>query len=465
MLFQNFTPYDALDYEMLDQFDTAFHVVVCKTAYQLLPAEADEAENAGNAGKFAAAGLRPLLPPDPAALLCDQDQYAGAMNASTVIRESDLAPYKPRCDVIVHGHAHAPQGVPVWQFQVRLQVLPAALPGTASQADALIDKTLCIDAPRVLVPDGVGVSGGSVGNGWHEQRRGNITQLALEWEAACGGQCRVNQGEPDGQTLLRNIRDAGGAGGAGEWAAFCLSEDERASHPDAERPLAEQALAHRVNETNPIGSGWAEPWFLRLKQPAAWPLPAIHYPNDRLDAERFAAALAGLRDWPAPAGTACVGRAWQPRRNQIGPVEQKPHYASGEYPRLPESFDFGYWNSAPRDQQCAHLQGGETLLLHNLCAPDARFARTDAQGNTVLRLTLPGLRPYLLVSDSAARLGVRPLIIDTVWLAPDLARLELTWRALIPTAVQPEQCSLYAANTEQQHADLADLLQRSRHGA
>ncbi|MFK7991852.1 MAG: DUF2169 domain-containing protein [Sandaracinaceae bacterium] len=50
------------------------------------------------------------------------DDYFGEVNVTSVSRESDLAPFKPRTDLVVVGDAHAPGGRPTasWIAEVRM---------------------------------------------------------------------------------------------------------------------------------------------------------------------------------------------------------------------------------------------------------------------------------------------------------------------------------------------------------
>ncbi|MBD2790351.1 DUF2169 domain-containing protein, partial [Xenorhabdus sp. DI] len=116
MEFRNLTPFAVMNYSMLDMEDVEHHVAVMKIGYQLLP---------DRAGQCTAE----LLPAPP---LCVQDEYRGAMNASQVLQESDLAPFKPRCDIIVNGTAYAPDGQPCTEMPVSLTV-------TDRQGQTLLD--------------------------------------------------------------------------------------------------------------------------------------------------------------------------------------------------------------------------------------------------------------------------------------------------------------------------------------
>lgn len=52
------------------------------------------------------------------------DTFAGLPGLSAPLVETDFAPRKPRCDVLLHGHCHAPDGRPATRVAVGLRVGP-----------------------------------------------------------------------------------------------------------------------------------------------------------------------------------------------------------------------------------------------------------------------------------------------------------------------------------------------------
>ena len=91
MKFTNATSHPALAFEGLDQLGQSFHVVVMRQTYtwneQGVLILADEQD--------------PLRLEDE--LTDPNDLMSG------VVEESDLAHYKPKCDVIIKGHAYVPK--------------------------------------------------------------------------------------------------------------------------------------------------------------------------------------------------------------------------------------------------------------------------------------------------------------------------------------------------------------------
>jgi len=119
MEFHNLTPFPALAFEGLDQHGLEFHVVVMRATYDIT------------------ADLE-LQPADEQQPLAVCDEYFGEMNTSSVRQESDLAQYKPNCDVIVIGSAYAPGHKPVPRFEAGIRIS-----GSVS-----LDKRLAVTGPR-----------------------------------------------------------------------------------------------------------------------------------------------------------------------------------------------------------------------------------------------------------------------------------------------------------------------------
>ncbi|MDN2679497.1 DUF2169 domain-containing protein [Janthinobacterium sp. SUN033] len=377
LLFDNRTPHAASQFDMLDQFGEAFHVVVARMGYMLGPCGAD--------------GLASLLPMARQSPLATQDLHLDDDTQAGTVQESDFAPYKPGCDVIVNGVAHAPRGQAMPQFLVNLKV--------QSEKKTLIDKTLQVCGERAFRKKAVLtrlVQGcariATVGllrpNPWQLSAPVAFLQLPLHYAYAYGGQCRIA-------------------------ADDCT------------------AAAHDSCQANPLGRGFARHWYLDGKHIDELPAPRITQPSLPCTAAQFWQG-AGGKELPPPAGLAVIGRGWLPRRALAGNIVVKDQWDADDIPALPEDFDFAYWNSTPPDQQCPHLAGLEQFTLTNLCRHDHRSARIDPRGNTVLRFSLPRQVLCLLLADKNDQLLVRRLAIDTVLVDPEAATVELVWRAIVP---------------------------------
>ena len=92
MEFRNLTPFSVMEYAMDDKHNERHRVVAMKSGFRLL--QDDDGQ------------WHTQLMENPSLPLCIEDEFAGEMNRSPVLRESDLAPLKPACDVIVRGTAY-----------------------------------------------------------------------------------------------------------------------------------------------------------------------------------------------------------------------------------------------------------------------------------------------------------------------------------------------------------------------
>lgn len=104
------SPFEPFWFKSRDASGAAFDVVVVKATFDIVDDQ------------------RLKIARDQAPV-CVADAYYGAPNESSVEHESDLAPHKPRADVVVLGDAHAPgdEAAPSWPVEVRLDEHRAAL--------------------------------------------------------------------------------------------------------------------------------------------------------------------------------------------------------------------------------------------------------------------------------------------------------------------------------------------------
>lgn len=286
---RNHTRYPSQYFQMLDIQDQVFHVVASRVTYDMRRADTTHAT---------------LLEADAQTPLCDSDAYYGEVNESSVIQESDFAPYKPKCDVIfAHAVAHAPA---------------PADPHAAALERFLVSVRIGDWQKRLAVTGARTLRRRS--DKWVLADSQPVTQVPIRYEYAFGG---TNQWP---QTLK-----------AGE-------EAERLIHYGS----------------NPIGRGFADSQWLEKSR-----VEEIHAPQIEVFDEPFTEAAANRQDYPS-VGLGAVGRWWLPRRLKAGTYDQA--WKETRWPRLPKDFDFGYWNCAPEDQQIAYPEGGEEIVLENLHA-------------------------------------------------------------------------------------------------
>ena len=424
--FDNRTDFDALHLDTIDQNGVAFHVLVAKTAYSLGPHDAD-----GNAS---------LVALDESAKLYTEDRYFEGDIERSVRHESDLAPYKPRCDVVVIADAHAPHGRAARRFKVSLHVQRPDRPAPRRPGEVLVNKTLIVTGERQLRRRAAPVrlllgALNRLSLGMVRLSPYRLTSpepartVPLRYEFAQGGQCRVEPDAAGARRIPKKVR---------------LTPDRQAQYSPEPAPIA-----HDSCQLNPVGRGFSRRWFLGAARVKSLPAPRVEYPDAPFTPARFWQATLGK---PAllPAGLGYVGRGWLPRRELVGQFDSKDTWGQDEIPALPKNFDFRYWNGAPDDQQCAHLEGGERFTLTNLCAADAAYASLDEGGNSRLAFVLPQQSLFLLGSDESGAVAAMPLSIDTVVVDVEGGVVELVWRrCLVADGEFADVRLLHAATPEQ----------------
>ena len=425
MQFINHTPFPALAFAGVDQRGQAFHVVALRQTLTW-----------NETGKLVFA--------DQQEPLCESDEFFGEDLQGSVRQESDLCPYKPRCDVIVNASAHPPHarnGKPQSRFAVRLEVRRSA-------SECLIDKTLTVTGARSFVrrPGLLRLSAALVKLGtlgmvgppsWRLTTPGSVQTVPVRLEQAFGGQCRIEADSPVAGKVPKKYR---------------VAPEQGTARPDAGgTPMAHDAFA-----ANPAGRGFARDWYLDAIGADRVPAPQIEYPQHPVTSSHFIKACGGKLDAEAPlvAGLGVRPKGYPERAKLVGTVDE--HFIHSPA-ALPEDFDFGVWNAAWPDQQTDALRGDEIIELTNLCAPDTPAASPDALGNHVLRLALPGHLPFVLVRFENGSIGELAARLDTVLLDPEQNRLTCVWRATM--APRPQVRALEARMLTR-----AEVEQKAPHG-
>lgn len=424
----NHTPFPALAMEGGDQYDHEFHVLVLRQTLSFGHGELGYA--------------------DKQVPLCETDEFFGNPASSSVRQESDLCQYKPKCDIIVNATAHAIPGKATRRLEVRLLVLqpdgfvasePEQARAKPSSAKRLIDKRLWVYGEREFKRKLwlVRLAQWSVKwatltmlrpPAWKLTRAKPFTALPLRYEFAYGGQCRVNGGDKAARKVRRKN---------------LLTPQQRANSVDRAAIPAQQAIAHTVFDPNPFGRGFAQAWAVKARSDKAIPAPRIERIGGLVTARQFSrwltasdtAAKTVREHVPLQnvAGYGVRSKCHPGRSRLLGTVDA--NFVQSQAP-LPKDFDPAYWNAAPPDQQLEFLRGGETFELANLCAPDTPGATADANGNTILRLTLPRHECFVRLEVEHAEALDAPMHIDTVIVEPDERRLTLVWRLTVAKLTQ-----------------------------
>ena len=406
---RNLSVFDHLVFSALDTDDEMHDVVVVKGAYALGPT-ADPSQGTSLA----------LKPAPEASVICVVDAYFGEANTSSVRTESDLAPFKPKCDVVVVGSAYSPSGQPVQRVTVGIEIDDGA-------GRSKLSHRLAICGPRDLVKHtglerSVTVLARSLGGDvpdWFLDEPGAFLDMPLRYEMAFGGELKVSAEDVAAERLKSDER---------------LSDEVRTKHPAG----AAAPVAHTVCRCNPLGCGFVETWHVRATRATRYPAPRIEAVGAPLSAELLQ-ALAGGRSQcgsdPAltPQGFGVVTKAWQPRLKLAGTFDET--WRTSRAPFLPKDFDMAYWNGAHPAMQCSYLYGGEIVTLTNLMASGSPGTRRGPADETIADFRIPAAELALRTKFDDGRVICALLPIDTFVIDLDAALVHLAWRIRIPSGV------------------------------
>jgi hypothetical protein len=225
---RNHTRYPSQYFQMMDTEDEIFHVLVSRLSYDLNRLDADGA---------------PMLAEQQAPLV-DADQFHGQPNTSSCIQESDFAPYKPKCDILLaHAIAHAPQGKPHQRWPVGLRI-------------GDWQKHLQVTGPRRIKRALLG---------WSVTEPEKALQVPLCWEHAYGGTCQWPQQLKEGQKPQIKAQHPGNPIGSG-WIDKAWSRKSDASQISApqieafNQPFGERqvnAMSYPAIGVSPVGRWWS----------------------------------------------------------------------------------------------------------------------------------------------------------------------------------------------------------------
>ncbi len=288
---RNHTPYPSQYFQMMDVGDEVFHVIATRITYDLRQLDPDGTPRM-------AERQSPLI---------DADQFHGDPASSSCIQESDFAPYKPKCDVILaHASAYAPQGRTQRRWPVGVCI-------------GQWHKLLTVTGPRYIERTRLG---------WKVTEPELATEVVLRWESAFGGTCR--------------------------WPLHLRQGQE----PELWSPHA----------ANPIGVGWVDRQWLDKAQVADVDAPQLEvfkqpFDSEAANAMRYPTVGVGpLGRWWSPrrqlAGT--YDQAWKETRWPKLPLDfdfgywnAAPEDQQIDYPRGGEEVILGGLMPGGQALQCA----------------------------------------------------------------------------------------------------------------
>lgn len=173
---RNHTAFPSQYFQMLDVSDQVFHVMVCRQTYDLRRVDSE--------GHLQLAEIQTPL--------ATTDQFYGEINKSSVIQESDFAPYKPKCDVLfTYTYAHAPGGQPLTRWPVAVRI-------------GSWEKRFTVTGSRMLKRSETG--------SWYLSEPTPTLQVPICYERAYGGTCQWPLTAKEPELLYREERNPLGYG-------------------------------------------------------------------------------------------------------------------------------------------------------------------------------------------------------------------------------------------------------------
>lgn len=437
MKFTNTTIHPALAYQGLDQLAQEFHVVVMRQTYT-----------------WNEKGL--LILDDEQDPLRMDDQLVDAEDLmSGVVEESDLAHYKPKCDVIIKGHAYAPkqrQNKDRFTASIQLQtpdykILAEPIAATKyafvdqrskktaqdhyEEGQVLMDKTLTILSPRYLFNDSI------TNNSYYKLHiEPTSSKVSLNPSSSFGGYSLIE----DSHSALKYINKN-----------ELIPEEKR---DRIKLNSYHGAIAYLQEDSfNPAGTGYRSALYHKYMQPPRIKLSQIHYPDLLISESIVNQVVRNKMDYDCHnrlvAGFGIRAKSHPERSKLVGTMNQDFIESHDPYPK---GFNFAYWNSTYPDQQTEFLTGHEWLNLTNLCTPNTTAAKVDNKGNTVLRLYLPETIAYVVLTSNHPQIMATelPLRLDTVIISPDVQKVNLVWRGMIISDYQPKEVILKTIDKDEQ---------------
>ncbi|MDR1424184.1 MAG: DUF2169 domain-containing protein [Azoarcus sp.] len=224
---RNRTRFPAQYFQAVDVHDEIFHILVSRVSHDLEKPDAK--------------GMPTLC--EQQQPLTEADRFYGEPGISSTLEESDFAPFKPRCDVLLaHATAYPPEGRADRRWPVGLRVgecIKKLMTGPRH-----MERTL---------------------SGWKVTTPEPAQEVPLHYEQAFGGSCRWPETPAEGEEpelLFRHDANPVGCGYAPpEWTR--KSRPERIEAPQIEpygEPFDNEAAnrqAYPVQGVGAIGRGWA----------------------------------------------------------------------------------------------------------------------------------------------------------------------------------------------------------------
>lgn len=415
----NHTPWPSQYIQHIDQHGEIFHVMISRMTYSLVGMRCEDHQ----------LPTPELVDIEDQSPLCEADEYIGKVSETSVLQESDYAPYKPKCDVLlINACAYAPEGKPAkrWAAGFRLGELR---------------KQLQVTGPRTFKRSVISLGMLSL------TEPQEAIKVPLTYELAYGGPNIL-----DSKMALERLQ-----------ADMTLDVSHR-----EEATIALQNLPD-LDAFNPIGCGRLPTQIAQafdsvtniIGQGSEAQIRTHNAQQDQTDRQgpqieafqRPYKGEDGEGDYPV-IGVGPIARWWQPRRQLAGTYDAA--WKQTQWPKSPMDHDYRYWNCAPEDQQIDYPTGGEEIILANL-----------TPAGSPVRFQLPTQDLQLLVRLDVGAMMFAPMHIDTVTIDFATSTLSIVRRALVGARAGVRQLELgtWPAGTSMQVAAQPQQAQEQRHGA
>jgi hypothetical protein len=330
---------------------------------------------------YSIAGGKEWAPAGEQSPLCEEPEF-DSKEPDILVQDCDLFPFKPRCDVVVAGHAQGYTGRRQFHAEVRV--------------GASAKKILVQGERRAALT----AAGGLVFSTPEP-----VDRIPLSWTHAYGGRDTVAEAEAVSEVAAR----------------------APAIPPEVLPTSDSSPFAY---PRNPCGRGFLISATSQAVEKLQ--LPNLEDPLDPLTPDRL--AVGSTLRWPRmplPQGTGWVSYDWFPRMVGIGllPLYEKtetpfPEVARGYIPegvlrpaRYDQADPFHLTCGASLGLQVPLLRGGEPVVLESLHGTEQAWS-----------FRLPSERPRIWTDGRKGKLNATEPVIQTVVIEPDASRLTIVWR-------------------------------------
>lgn len=378
----NHTPFPSQVFGTVDQNGDAFHILVARVTYDMQSVS----------GTGTNKTLRYAQQQTP---LEAEDCWTGEPNASSPLWESDYAPFKPRCDVLIVNAVSRPP-LSDWQKVMGSHTNSNAHPQAKRWSCAVALAWTDQQCQRHEWAKQIAVCGPRRYGLMSLEEPALASEVSIHWQNAFGGEHKApatDQRNKAGELQKK--------AGADQW---------------------------RVDERNPVGCG-------------RYPSAGERAPQ--LEVSTLKPYRGGILqgDYP-PIGLSAIGRAWLPRRSLAGTYDDA--WLQNQWPLPPKDFDYAYWNCAPADQQVDYLPPGTRIRLTNLFGAQqptptlqslSQASYADPANAGTWTAQLPARHPCALWRLHSGILLPRPLHLDTLVIDMAAQKIYAIHRAVLSAKV------------------------------